>query len=592
MTILHGDRQGAGPFFSTTVGDLFAVLASDAYFIQTATSKAAIELLAPYTFGQPTQHLIVSGHILSAGYGIKAGSQAKIEIDAGGVVSGDQAGILGDGTGLGYSPIAINNRGTIQAESTAAIETGGPCVWDITNSGYIGTTNVRGGTAMQLSTADDDVVNTGTIFGAVVLDKGDDRFDTHAGTFIGTVSGGEGDDRYVIAGTEVIAEMPGGGIDSVESYGDFALPSDVENLSLRGDAHLGIGNASANVLVTTELGGELRGRAGADLLGGGAGDDLLRGGADADTLSSGGGVDRLYGGTGDDRIELGAEDGGKAYGEAGDDVLVGRTGIDLLDGGAGIDRADYDRSTAAVTIDLSTGRGAGGYAEGDRLVDIEDAVGSAFDDVLIGTAGTNRLSGGNGADRLSGLDGADLLTGGGGADVLDGGAGIDTASYAMSGDGVRIVLGVSAEFGDAAGDTLIAIENVTGSAFADKLTGSAGANTLAGLGGDDYLLGGDGNDVLVGGAGNDELHGDRNRDTFVFSDVTPGTPGGWGRDIIDDFADGIDRIDLRGASAVHSFADLTITQGPSGALITVGADTIELWNVTPAQVDPSDFLFA
>ncbi|MCB0257758.1 MAG: calcium-binding protein, partial [Anaerolineae bacterium] len=56
--------------------------------------------------------------------------------------------------------------------------------------------------------------------------------------------------------------------------------------------------------------------------------------------------------------------------------------------------------------------------------------------------------------------------------------------------------------GDAAGDTLVSIENLTGSNVArDWLWGDAGVNTLLGMGGDDVLEGGAGADIIDGGAG-------------------------------------------------------------------------------------------
>jgi hypothetical protein len=73
------------------------------------------------------------------------------------------------------------------------------------------------------------------------------------------------------------------------------------------------------------------------------------------------------------------------FGGGGNDFLTGGLGADHLDGGEGIDTARYDDSTAGVLVSLATGRGFGGTAEGDVLVSIEDLVGSAHGDILIGT---------------------------------------------------------------------------------------------------------------------------------------------------------------------------------------------------------------
>jgi hypothetical protein len=95
---------------------------------------------------------------------------------------------------------------------------------------------------------------------------------------------------------------------------------------------------------------------------------------------------------------------------------------------------------------------------------------------LTGNSGDNRLSGGNGNDALLGAFGDDTLDGGAGADTLNGGSGADTASYASSKAGVQVdlnVTGPQTSTGDAAGDVLISIEWLTGSAFDDVLTGNA-----------------------------------------------------------------------------------------------------------------------
>src|SRR3546814_9039298 len=57
--------------------------------------------------------------------------------------------------------------------------------------------------------------------------------------------------------------------------------------------------------------------------------------------------------------------------------------------------------------------------------------------------------------------------------------------------------------GDAEGDTLTGVENVTGSNFNDTLTGDTGSNVLNGGNGNDTLIGGAGADALIGGSGID-----------------------------------------------------------------------------------------
>jgi serralysin len=88
---------------------------------------------------------------------------------------------------------------------------------------------------------------------------------------------------------------------------------------------------------------------------------------------------------------------------------------------------------------------------------------------------------------------------------LDGGAGSDTAVYLASNAGVQVNLNLvgAQSGGHAAGDTIVAVENVIGSNFADFLTGNGTANVLNGVDGDDVLTGGAGTDTLIGGNHND-----------------------------------------------------------------------------------------
>jgi glucose/arabinose dehydrogenase len=95
------------------------------------------------------------------------------------------------------------------------------------------------------------------------------------------------------------------------------------------------------------------------------------------------------------------------FGGSGNDTLDGGPGADVLIGGAGIDTADYSSSTAAVNVNLQTGRGTGGDAQGDILGGIENVIGSAFNDTLTGNSGNNTLVGGGGNDTIDGMAGSD-----------------------------------------------------------------------------------------------------------------------------------------------------------------------------------------
>ena len=125
-------------------------------------------------------------------------------------------------------------------------------------------------------------------------------------------------------------------------------------------------------------------------------------------------------------------------------------------------------------------------------------------ETLTGTSGDGHVINGNGGDdTIVGLGGNDTLDGGDGNDSLDGGDGVDTASYASATANVQVSLLISGpqNTGGAGTDTLVNIENLTGSQFYDTLIGDSGDNVLSGLGSDDTLVGGAGNNILDGGVG-------------------------------------------------------------------------------------------
>src|ERR1700752_742714 len=128
-------------------------------------------------------------------------------------------------------------------------------------------------------------------------------------------------------------------------------------------------------------------------------------------------------------------------------------------------------------------------------------------DVVFAGSGNDAVDGGDGVDFLRGEDGSDTLQagagddflhGGAGDDLLDGGAGIDRASYANAPGGVTVDLTLqgSAQNTGFGNDTLIGVEQVTGTALPDVLTGDGNANWLWSLGGADTMSGGAGDDLI------------------------------------------------------------------------------------------------
>lgn len=380
---------------------------------------------------------------------------------------------------------------------------------------------------------------------------------------------------------------------------------------------------------------------GNDLLNGGRGKDVLHGGAGNDVLIGGRGADQLHGGSGERDTASYEESNGRVYidlaesigrwndaqgdvitdvefvhgskfddqifgddtvnrlvGHDGDDILAGRGGNDILIGGQGADRldggagkrdaADYSWSNDGVSVNLTSGAGIGGHAEGDRLENIEFLYGSYFYDVLTGDDGVNRLVGDFGDDVLYGMSGNDILLGGEGADYLDGGDGRrDAVEFGQADAGVGVNLATGGFAGEADGDTYVDIEFVYGSDFADDITGDDAVNRLVGQDGDDRLNGAGGNDYLLGMSGNDVLIGGDGNDVFLFKRA-------FGDDVIEDFAAGKGRTDRIWIDdlGVDNFADLQMSEEARGTIIDLQAyGTITLLGVGINDLVTDDFIF-
>jgi Ca2+-binding RTX toxin-like protein len=173
--------------------------------------------------------------------------------------------------------------------------------------------------------------------------------------------------------------------------------------------------------------------------------------------------------------------------------------------------------------------------------------------------------------------------GAGSFDTLFGEEGHDTLTVQDSEFGGNL-------FGGTGDDTLIG----SNAAFSfNTLEGNEGNDTLqAGTLGGASLSGGDGDDVLAGGAGDDQYIGGTGVDQFVFGQTwtNPDTFGF--QDIIWDFEDGIEKIDLSASGL--SFTDLTIDDSGFSAIITSTAGQIEVVGFGQqgfGQLTEADFLF-
>ena len=172
---------------------------------------------------------------------------------------------------------------------------------------------------------------------------------------------------------------------------------------------------------------------------GGWGDDDIYGDSGSDDLFGGNGHDEIYGGDGNDDV-VGDNGNDELFGGNGNDELFGGSGNDDMNGGAGEDdhyggaghdTIDFLNSDAGVNVNLQTGTGSGGHAQGDTYHAIEAVAGSDHADVLTGDTGDNSLFGFGGNDVIDGGEGDDVINGGENGfgpfgDIMTGGFGEDT----------------------------------------------------------------------------------------------------------------------------------------------------------------------
>ena len=346
---------------------------------------------------------------------------------------------------------------------------------------------------------------------------GNDIIDGKAGA--DTMSGGWGDDTYYVDNVkDVIIEGKGAGTDTVISSVSYTAATNVENVTLTGNANIfGAGNNSDNILT---------GNAGHNRLNSGRGNDTVYGMGGNDNLNGGDGDDYLDGGEGNDNIN----------GDAGNDTLIGGKGKDTLKGGAGNDTYIFGDDD---TIIDDQGNNTLRFSDDLRIKDLKISVNDNAQggkDWLITSANSSVLI----RDQIS-ADGK-----------------VSVGRFELLGETYTHESLLKAVANSNKQGSII-----TGTARDDVLTsteqndtidsGIDGRDRLYGLGGDDILrdsgtsyfgnerddelYGGDGNDKLYadvsddyldGGAGNDHLEGGQHRDTYVFGK-------GYGHDTIFDY---------------------------------------------------------
>jgi serralysin len=201
-----------------------------------------------------------------------------------------------------------------------------------------------------------------------------------------------------------------------------------------------------------------------------------------------------------------------------DDDFAGLRGLDTFNGGAGSDWLHYSRDSwlggkFGIVVDLEvaiigpTIRGTvrDGFGTIDTTTNIENVVGTRYNDVFVGSRLANSFGGAEGLDRF------------------DGNLGVDTVYFYLN-YSTAVQTGINVDLTRTTGqilndgygnaETAISIENISGSDQGDLIKGSVG------------------NNVIEGGTGRDTMTGAGGADTFVWSSRSELGQG----DVVADFA--------------------------------------------------------
>ncbi len=389
-----------------------------------------------------------------------------------------------------------------------------------------------------------------------------------------SMTGTAGDDIFLVDHLQdTITEAANQGTDTVQSWVEYTLGANLENLTLTGALNInGTGNSGDNVLRGNSGNNVLDGRGGLDTYIGGAGDDTYITYGGSVTEQTGEGNDTvIYGGSqnsyrlGDNLENLAYNSQNQVvsyvYGNDLDNTITTSRNAtnDVFDGGKGADTMIAVGGTFYVDnvgdrvvttsgnvrirsrVDWTLGEGQYGLTLEDDTADYASARQGT------GSAGNNQLTGNAQDNQLFGMDGNDTLNGARGVDVLTGGKGDDTYYLTESAEAPYsdllfanpYVTSTSDSIVEQAGegrDKVISLFDHTLADNVEDLTlgevsgmGSPQARSATGNSLDNTIIGNKVNNTIEGRAGNDTLTDNAGgSDTYIFA-------RGDGQDTVEDW---------------------------------------------------------
>jgi Ca2+-binding RTX toxin-like protein len=397
---------------------------------------------------------------------------------------------------------------------------------------------------------------------------GDDTLNGGAG--VDYMQGGRGNDIYFVDNSrDRVSEAPNEGYDSVIATASYTLPtgSSIEVLRTMGSSTDYVVNLTGNEL-----------------------DNVLVGNSAANVLDGRGGADVMwaYGGNDTYLIDNPNDVIVERPGEGIDTVLVNEVASYTLAAGSEIELLSTPGSVTTFAVNLT---------------------GNEFDNTIIGNSASNTINGRAGADVMWGYGGDDFYFVDDPRDVVGelAGGGHDTiyavASYMLApGTDVEALLTL--------GSATTYLVNLTGNELDNTVVGNDVVNILDGGAGNDLIWGYAGDDILIGGAGKDVLNGGSGNDQFLYRQAGESPVGVVGRDLIQDFQSGADKIVLQTNHLLHFVAPSDPADGSvldafgvsyswSNGSTIVGVDVdgdrtadLQIELLGQLQLSANDFVFA